>query len=461
VEGYGDAMLGYALLRAGERRGDEDLIRSGARAIATTLAEPPEARGVFDLLSLATAYNFGRRRLADDEVFAAERPRWEAHLRETVAPNIDNAVKDCILAPDCFHNHEAVGGTAALELLATGLTCPLPGARLADRDALRRDALHEVGEAEPAFARGDASWTGGGATDRDLALLSDTGVWPLAYHALSTAMLARSVELLGDGALEASRAALRRATGALAALMAPDGTVAYIGKRQETLWSLAAAIAAAEIALAHAGPEHPERYRAVADRALARMRARYPLTPRGLPIVPRDDRGAFAAEGVDGDPMTFNGLSLFLLNLAADAAPEAPQQPGVLPADADGEFVDRAQNGFAAVRRGDVWFAVHARDRPRDVRNDFGFMAAKWRAPSGGWLDVLAPRPMRFDDAETAGPVVEREGRRLVPAGGPIAVREDGVVEVDGTLGGVRRRTRSRRPRGGCASPSARAPAMS
>ncbi len=436
-EGYGNVMTGYALLRAGERRKDARLIAAGVRGIGTALDEPPAARGVFDLLSMAAAFTFARDHLADDPAFTAARPRWEAYLQATGAANIENEVRDCIVSPACFHNHEAVGAVADLQLLATGLRSAQPGTQLADADALRRAAVFEVGTVEPSFARGDAAWVGEEA-DEDLALLSDSGNWPLSYHALSTAMLGRSVELLGDDAPDAARAALRRTTGALAALMAPDGTVSYIGKRQESLWSLAATVAAAELALAgaDAGNAARSRYRAAADRALARIRARYPLTPRGLPIVPRDGADAFSTAGVDGDPMTFNGLALFLLNLAADAAPEdeggdAP----ALPADGDGAFVERAQNGFAAVRRGNVWFAVHRRDPPRDLRNDFGLVAAKWRAPSGGWIDVVRPRPMAFDDTETAGPVVERDGRRVTPVGESIALEDGGAVVVRGLLG--------------------------
>jgi hypothetical protein len=436
VEGYGNSMLGYALLRAGERADDERLVRSGVDAIGTTLDEPPGVRGVFDLLAVAAAYDFARERLGSDPAFVAVRGRWKEYLRATVAPNIDNEVEDCIVSDSCFHNHEAVGAAAELQLLATGLESTEQGTLLADPAALGRAALDEVGVAEPAFARGDAAWSGEDGSLNGLALLSDTGNQPLAYHALSTAMFALSVELLGDDAPEDARAALRRTTGALAGLMAPDGTVAYIGKRQEGIWSLAGAIAAAEIAVraADAGDGERALYRAVSDRALARLRALYPLTPRGLPIVPRSGPDAFSPDGVDGDPMTFNGLALFLLNLAADGAEGG--DTAALPADSDGAFVDRTQNGFAAVRHGDVWFAVHRRHPPRDVRNDFGLVAAKWRAPSGGWVDVLPPRPMRFDVAESAGPVVERDGRRLVPLEGALAVGSEGEVTVRAALGG-------------------------
>ncbi len=397
--GYGNVMIGYGLLRAGARAQDPDLVRAGVRGIDTALGEAPTARGVFDLLAMATAYNFARTHLASNPAFVAARPRWKRYLRQTGAPNTDNKAQQCILSPNCFHNHEAVGAAADLELLRTGLRSRRP------RAVIRRGALHEVGVAEPAFSRPDG-------------LLSDSGVWPLAYHALSTAMLARSIQLLGPHAPAAARRTLRRTRAALRGFMAPDGTVAYIGRRQEDLWSLAAAMATGD--------------RAVASRAFARIQAEYPLTSRGLPIVPRRGAGAFSPRGVDGKPMTFNGLAIFLLNLAADT----PQRGGgALRSDRNGAFVDNAQNGFAAVRHDDVWFAVHRRRLPPDLRNDFGLVAARWRSSNGAWHDILRPRPMRFDAGETAGPVVERAGQRLLPAGDSIAVGRGGAVTVNGRVG--------------------------
>jgi hypothetical protein len=421
-------MIGYALMRAGVRNGDERLVKAGVRGVSSSLDEPPEVRGVFDLVSVAAAYNFARRRLRDDPSFRAQRRRWERYLRSTGPPNIDNKAQECIVAPDCFHNHEAVGATADLELLATGLESQRPA------DELRLGALVEVGEREPLFSQGSAAIVGR-RPETGLGLLSDTGSWPLAYHALSTAFMGRSIELLGDNAPPASREALRRAGSALAGLMAPDGTVAYIGRRQEDLWSLAAAIAAAELAAAESGGERRLALRdhVVADRAFERIRERYPLTPRGLPIVPRSGADAFDEDGVDGNPMTFNGLALYLLNVAADAAPRRePRRQPRLPADRRGAFVDADQNGFATVTYGDIWFAVHGRAVPPDLRNDFGLIAAKWRTPEGDWIDIVPPRPFAYS-GQTAGPVVRRAGQRLVP-GGRVSLGTGGAIKVDGPV---------------------------
>ena len=67
-------MLGYGLLSAGIRRGDEGLVRSGVRAVGTALATPPAQRGVFDLLGVSAAYDLARRRLADDPAFRRASP---------------------------------------------------------------------------------------------------------------------------------------------------------------------------------------------------------------------------------------------------------------------------------------------------------------------------------------------------------------------------------------------------
>jgi hypothetical protein len=416
--GYGNALIGYGLLRAGERRGDEELVRKGVEAVDTILDEPPATRGVFDILAVAAAYNFGTASLADDPAFSAARTRWDTYLRTTGPPNEENSAQACIEALDCFHNHEAVEATAYLELIESGIEAPALGGS----SALRGRVLTELGVVFPEFTGGSARIEGE-REEGGLGLFSDTGSWPLSYHALSSAMLARSVALLGNEAPTATRDAERRTAATLAGFMSPDGSVSYIGRRQEVSWTLAAAIVTAQ------------RYRpTAAARAFDRLRERYPITDRGMPIVPRSGPDQFEPNGTDGRNVAFNGLTIYLLNVAADRAPREFAAGLPLTADEDGAFVDPGQNGFAAVRRGDVWFAVRRRADPPDLRNDFGLIAAKWRSPSGDWVDIVPPRPYARERDEAAGPVIERDGERIVPRGRSISVREDGTV----VTGGVR-----------------------
>jgi hypothetical protein len=417
-DGYGNVMIGYALLRAGERSGDEELIRAGVRGVSTALGEPPDSRGVFDLLAFAAAYNFAREALPEDPAFQESRRSWESYLASTGPPDIENKAKRCIASGDCFHNHEIVGAAAILELLGTEVRAP----RLGDRAELVTEALAVLSDAVPRFSRGAAKIDGESPQD-GLGLLSDSGSWPLAYHTLSTAMLARSLELLSDGPPGEAREALERTAHALAGFMAPDGSVAYIGRRQEVSWALAATMAATQT-------DAP----AAADRAFRRLEERYPITERGQPIVPRRDDEMFYPRGFDGRQMAFNGLTLYLLNVAADLAPEVEEELPPLPADSDGSFIDPEQLGFATVRHGDVWFAVHRKADPPDLRNDFGLVAAKWHSPSGDWRDIVLPRPYELDRRETAGPVVERDGERIRAGGGAISLRGGGGVRVEGRI---------------------------
>src|SRR4051812_43710936 len=189
--GYAGVMLGYGLLRAGVRSGDRSLVRRGFRAIEAVLDSDHPQRGVFDSLANSTAYSFARRSLSSDPSFVSLRPRWEAYLRSISKPYIKSTnLQACTDDPVCFHNHEVVGAFGDLQLLATGLRSSVPGAKLADVDALRGSALDVLSSQIPAAAGSAAVSSFGGHVSRGLGLLSDTGTWPLAYHAFSTAMLA-------------------------------------------------------------------------------------------------------------------------------------------------------------------------------------------------------------------------------------------------------------------------------
>lgn len=430
--GYGNIMIGYALLRASVRAHDQALLRAGLRGVSTALTKTPAERGVFDLLSFSAAYRFARAQLPRDPEFRQVRSSWERYLRTTGQPNMEGAAKGCVLDPNCFHNHEAVGAAGDLELLATGLSSSTPGAKLADRRALRAEALGVVGVVEPRFAGGQAFVTGPHAIS-GLGLLSDSGTFPLAYHSLSTLMLAHSIELLGRSAPRASVDALARTIGATAGFMGPDGDVAYLGRRQEQSWALAAAVAGGEIGaslLRSRGGTAPALH-SVANRAFARLVRLHGLTPAGVRIVPRRGRGAHRRAGIDVSTIAFNGLTVYFLNLAADAAATSrSSSTAALTADRSGGFLDPDQAGLAAVRHGDVWYAVHRRRTSLDARYDFGLIALKLRGRNGAWRDVLRPRPK---GGQTAGPVIfTREGIRLLPYGDTISLGKGGRVIVRG-----------------------------
>ena len=437
--GYATLMIGYSLVRAGVRRHDPKVVRSGFRAIDAALRRNNPHRGVFDELVNATAYDWVRRHLPNDPSFRALRSRWERYLVTIGQPFIGSSgLRKCTADPHCFHNHEAVGAFGDLQLLRTGLRSRVRGAKLSDLRALRASVVRRVGAEIPPSADNQASFTFGGETRTGLGLLSDSGTWPLAYHAFSTAMLAGAAVDLGPrDTPPATLNALKRTTGALAGMMAPDGDVAYLGRRQEQAWALSSAIYAAVVGQQLRGTNAREagELRAVADRAFTRLVTVNAKGPGGIGAVPRRMSEGMSFHGLDANAVTPVALTLFTLNLASDqAAAGRLAAPRPLPADSQGFFLERTHMAFAAVRHGDLWYVVHRNRIGYDRRYDFGLVALKQRDAKGHWHDVIRPRPdTRGHTQDSAGPVIERGTKvRFLPHGTSIEVRPGGVVLVHG-----------------------------
>jgi hypothetical protein len=433
---YGLTMLGYGLLRSGARTGSRAEIDAAVRALDASTRLPSAERGSFQVLALASAYNFARRGLARDPAFLRSRAGWERALRSYGKPQTGPGAAGCFRDPRCFNNLKLVEAAGNLELLATGLRSNVAGAKLADRAALRRDTLAVVGTLAPDSIGTLASSSGPGPRG-GLGILSDPASYPLAYHVVSTAMLARSVELLGTSAPERARATLRRAAETLAAFMGPDGDVAYIGRSQQDAFAPALAAYAGAAAARELPRPAPaaERYAALSSRALERLTSVNGFGPSGFNVAPRlGDRGARDYLGIDhyANTVVYNGLALFGLNLAADAAAAGPTVAGgPLTADGDRHFLDPQRTRFAAVRHGDLWYAVHERQQRGDLRDDFGLVALKQRSADGAWRELLRPRPLTFGPG-SAGPVLVQGSHRGLPYGRSIAVGRDGVVTVSG-----------------------------
>lgn len=433
--GYGNVMLGYSLMRAGERRHDERLVREGARAVTSGLYEPSRFRGVFDQLSIAASYNYARAHLAHDAFVAKQRRLWGPYLQRIGQPHTQGVLQACMLNPKCFHNHEAAEDLADLELLNTGLSSTLPTAKLADRAALQRKVYLKI-SGDLTQSEGHAATTSWSGLGRPLGMLSDTGQWANAYHALSTAMLAAMVERLGSKATPGTRDTLRTTTDTLDAFMAPDGDVAYFGRRQEQSWALAAtAYAGVTAAAVLPDKQAARRYVGMADSAFERIKRVYLKGPLGIQPLPRTIKSITAyPDGVDANVAVSSGLTAFFLNLTSDVAKRTTHvKRGELPAERDGYFLQPDQSGFATVRHGDLWFAVHRRPLTADPRFDFGLASLKRKRADGSWEDLIRPRPLTHGKrVNSAGPVLTSKGKRYVPWGSTIDVKPGGVVEVHG-----------------------------
>jgi len=414
---YGDAMLGYALLAHGVRTGEDAFVRTGLRAIGHAARHPVQSDlVVFENLALASAYNLARSAAAASPELAAVRGDWERRLRE---------LRPVVIGR---HGHAAnwrlVEAVAWIELARSGLTSPRDGAVLADPAGALAQAERVVNERAPRLARATKRRDPRAGTT---AILSDPPFNPLAYHALSTALLARAIDLLGPAAGEPARRTLARALRASRAFAGPDGDLAYWGRSQEQSWVLAVT------AYADGG--------ALAARALDRLEALHGSAQHGLALTPALARDPVdGLRGLDGwvAATPYTGWTLVGLEWLLARTGEAPA-PGPLSADADGALVlGRGASSFATVRDGDTWFAVKraAAGRSRltgiydlDARYDGGLVSLKRRA-GDRWQDLSPVRPYGRLPWGTIGPslrvrggLARFEGRRLSAAGDGVTLR--------------------------------------
>ena len=432
--GYGTVMIGYGLLRAGVRRRDPKLIEAGIRAFDAHARMNTTVRSYFAMLPFAKGYTFAKDELRDNPLWQRSRAGWESYLRSFSRGPLENLAGPCIVSSTCFHNHEAVQIAAEVALLKTGLVSQQTSSPLRRPRQLERRLLRKLDVVVPRFVGDRGSLSGPRSFDR-FGLLSDSRSWPLAYHGLSTAMYAVSLQALPARKTRTGRAALRRAARASLALMAPDGDVTWLGRRQQEAWALASEAVVGMTAARVLPISDGERrsLRTMARTGFARLVSRHPITANGQSNTPRPfvDAAADFGRGIQSDPINFNGLTVFLLNLAADRA--GLYTTSSLPMDHNSRMIVPDQSGFAAVRHGATWYALRRLSSRSDLRNGFGLLSLKVKR-NDGWHDLVEPRPVPGSGTSSAGasigPVIVREGRRFHPVGLRIRPRDPGAMTI-------------------------------
>jgi len=217
---YGDGTVGLALLQTGTRDRNQRLVRAGLRAVSseTRSLEVHYNTHPFRVWAVAAAYGITRRRLGHRSSAGTAMRRWGHWLRQQPST--------WLWGPP-YQNKVLAGALGVLEAQHTGLRSPVHGSILGR--AARARAIRLVNRTIPSMASGSSAY-----------LLSDPLQNPIAYHALSHAMYARAVRLLGRQASREARRTLRRLARASGLSMAPDGSVAYWGRSQGQSWTQSA-----------------------------------------------------------------------------------------------------------------------------------------------------------------------------------------------------------------------------
>ncbi|WP_259316105.1 hypothetical protein [Capillimicrobium parvum] len=443
--GFGQVMLGQALMQAGRRRGDDAMLRAGVIAVTRSLRRSLHAGGAenpLGLLGTVSAYRWARANIRHRAVFRRAEPVWRHLLEQWSGGDVGPKAQRCFHDPTCWDNYKAIEAAGVLALAQTRLHGATAASTLSQPVA-RTDAV-EVLERRFAQASGRAaSYRTAGAKDAagaGLGVNSDQPTYPLAYQAMTAMALASALELPkhrpGRGAVRA----FARVMQTQAAIAAPDGDVAWLGRAQGQSWALAATVYAARVCtrrFARSRPALAGTCATLAGRAFGRLRARHGIGRDGLNIVPRFRTSPVDARGLDryARMMTFNGLTAAFLDWAADVPePARPVRPVALPLDRDGAFRDPDHARLAIARSRDLWFAVHEVGPIGvfDPRYGFGLIAAKVRR-DGRWRDLLtAPpiTPVGSVPADTAGPLLELGAATATPWGRSTTVSRSGRTVV-------------------------------
>ncbi|HKP90953.1 MAG TPA: hypothetical protein VJT75_13380 [Thermoleophilaceae bacterium] len=430
---YGDAFMGYALVRFGLRTGNQAYVDSGVRATVYSIKRWNSDRkkitqSVFENWAVPATYNLIKKNDPDNEVFRKNRKRWEDWLR------ISRAERSGITFE--YGNHWLVDAAGVFETLDTGLSSSKRDAILGgERGAAQAGALSLVNYRVPGLA----------PSNHKPFMFNDPPDNPMAYQGLSLGIYAHLIRTLGKQANGRAKDLLRKATDALWYDTAPDGDNGYFGRSQEILWGSAGTAYGAMVAanLSGTSDEDAARYRALADRALQRLRDAYPIGDRGQFFVPglaQDIWRTFPAlDGYAGAP-SMDGIALVLIDYLIDEM-KKDREYSRLAADRNlSRGIGSGYGRIAMVREDDVWFALRLkptahRHHVGDLRYDGGLAIGKHRDDEGRWTDVVPVRPTTDAPGfDSAGPAI-LSGSRIagIPVGDSLDTSK-GNVRVKGSI---------------------------
>jgi hypothetical protein len=425
--GYGRTMLAYGMLRANERNPKLNLLgimQQAVRRSDSVVGAPFNLLGVSEILLHAGS----RLQTSVTQELSS------SILSDT--PFAGRAATPCLNRTRCYYNKTLVHTAALLASLQA-----LPGqsgqglTSLSSRATAARDALELLNQTIPRVQIPDARLTVG-PTRLVGAVLSDPTANPTAYLALSTMMLGRALQFYPAPPAPALLA-FQRAVVALLGLAAPDGDISYMGRGQGQVWTFATAAASCALAmrLLTAHSSIVSRCEGLVETELASLAVRREFGGLGLATVPRANWSH--GEGVDGyaNPIDYNGLSVYALNVAADAL-AGLADPGTLatPGAVSGSrFLDPLGSGLATTDLRGLWFAVHRQNtNSADSRWGFGLVAME-RDSSAGWTNSITPRPL---GRASQGPTLILDGHSYEPVGTSLHVSAGRIVVEGGWTSG-------------------------
>lgn len=401
VGSSGLPQLGYPALRASQL--------AGGNSRWTAMAAATFSRGVggpklITMWPAAVTWSTG----AASALPQGQRASLENTLRSAGKLHASGVADVCFQrrASGCFNNYVVMSELMNLELWATGLKAATPSARLGDKAIVAHSLSRLIKRAAAHSSRGYVVDAGGGALPTSL--ISDPSTYPLAYQSLTTAMIVRGVDIASrrHAISWQTRAYVTRMLRSLVTTVAPTGEVAWMGRGQDTAWSLAAVLYASTAGQRLISDKKLRRQLSrLAEIELAALDARS-KGDRFLQVRPDNQTGRgfdhyASAIGNASLAMTFMQLARPELgNLAKPGGPTVASTPGVHAYDSGSHVLT------ARTTKG--WMGIHTvASHKTDPRYDFGLLRAL-ALRDGRWVQLMPSRPITDGGpALTSAPTIE------------------------------------------------------
>lgn len=401
VGGSGLPQLGYPALRASQL--------AGGNSRWTAMAAATFGRGVggprlITMWPAAVTWSTGAASALPSE----QRDSLENTLRTAGKLHASGIADVCFQrrASGCFNNYVVMSELMNLELWATGLKAGAPSSRLGDTAIVSHSLSRMIKRASAHSSRGYVVDQAGHALPSSL--ISDPSTYPLAYQALTTAMIVRGVDLASrrHAISWQTRAYVTRMLRSLVITVAPTGEVAWMGRGQDTAWSLAAVLYAST-----AGQ------RIISDNTLRGQLSRLAEIELGaldsrskgdrfLQVRPDNQSG----KGFDHYASAIGNASLAMtfLQLARPELSRVAKPGGPTVAATPGAHAYDSGSHVLTARTARGWMGIHTvASHKTDPRYDFGLLRAL-ALRDGKWVQLMPSRPITDGKpALTSAPTID------------------------------------------------------
>lgn len=402
VGGAGLPQLGFPALKASQITGGNS---SWDAIAAATFARGVGGTKLITMWPAAVTWSTG----AGARLPEAQRRRLAQALSSAGKLHASGIADVCFQrrASGCFNNYVVMSELMNLELWATGLKPSGPSSRLSDRAIVSHSLSRLMSRTAAHASSGYVVGRDGQALPTEL--ISDPSTYPLAYQALTTAMVVRGADIAARVRPLSwqTRARITRLLRSLLITVAPTGEVAWMGRGQDTAWSLAAVLYAASAGQRLTGDTTLRRQ--LSQLAAIELTALETRSKGDRFLQVRPDNATPAGFDHYASAIGNASLAMTFLQLARPDLGNLAPAGGGTPATTPGTHAYDPGSHVLTARSKWGWMGIHTvASHETDPRYDFGLLRALAQNEDGSWVQLMPARPITDGKAAlTSAPTIQ------------------------------------------------------